>query len=336
MVGAAVAMSSCNNFDYGDCSTIANWVSAKVEADYNLKWEIPVTPRTDWSHAWPDSFGMTYRDFMHPMPEGLRMTVFNTDHSTFIVNMDPEGGLIQIREGVHDVLFYNNNTRYIVFRGLNHFLTATATTRNVMRATYTGCYAVGTDSDPQPTVTAPDMLFLDSYLGLNAKLTPGSQLVIDAQMEPAVYTYYIRFNIIKGLEHVALARGALTGMASEVLLSEHRTLSAKATILYDCTVDSSGVWASVNSFGVADYTFSDEHPEAVGRYGVTLELLLDNGKIVQRHFDVSPQVRVQPMGGVIMVGDIEVTDAESAPGTGGGFDVSVEDWGEANDIIIDL
>ena len=62
--------------------------------------------------------------------------------------------------------------------------------------------------------------------------------------------------------------------------------------------------------------------------------MLKNGKIVSFDFDVTDQVSSQPRGGIIVVDNIEIDDADGA--LGGGFDVDVDGWGDYEDIELPL
>ena len=63
---------------------------------------------------------------------------------------------------------------------------------------------------------------------------------------------------------------------------------------------------------------------------------LKNGKTLTYTFDVSRMMRAQPRGGVILVDGIEVSDEDGAGGSGGGFEVGVDGWGDYIDIPLPL
>lgn len=56
-------------------------------------------------------------------------------------------------EGTHELLFYNNDTEYIVFDGVEASESATATTRGVTRSSFQELHA------GERTVNQPDMLY---------------------------------------------------------------------------------------------------------------------------------------------------------------------------------
>ena len=153
-------------------------------------------------------------------------------------------------------------------------------------------------------------------------------------MRPLVFTYLIRFRFLHGYDYVALARGALSGMAAAVYLHNGRTADDAVTVLYDCTLEDWGVMAEVRSFGIPDFP-NPIYGRGDGSFAVTLEVRLKNGKILEFHYDVTDQIADQPHGGVVTIDDIEISDADGSGG-GSGFDVSVDGWGEFEDVEIDF
>ena len=237
-----------------------------------------------------------------------------------------------MRPGEHSLLLYNNDTEYIVFDDMNSFASAKATTRTRTRASYAGNPYM--ENTVENTVNAPDMLYgnyMENYTA--ERKIEADELPVT--MHPLVFTYLVRYEFSHGLEYVALARGALAGMAGAVWLNSGRTSEEAATILYDCSVEDFGTQACVQSFGIPDYPNEHYTTRTERRYGLNLEVRLKNGKVKSFDFDVTDQVAVQPQGGVIVVSGIEISDVEGTEG-GSGFDVTVKDWGEYEDIELPL
>lgn len=157
---------------------------------------------------------------------------------------------------------------------------------------------------------------------------------IDVTLRPLVFGYLVRFEFESGLEYVGVARGALAGMAESVFLYDGHTGKEKATILYDCEITDWGVQAFVNTFGISDFP-NDSYSRAGDFYGLTLEVRLRNGKMLQFDYDVSEQIAAQPHGGVVVVSGIVIGEDDGSEG-GSGFDVDIDDWGDYEDIIISL
>ena len=128
-----------------------------------------------------------------------------------------------------------------------------------------------------------------------------------------------------------MARGALSGMASSVLLVTGETSADAATLLYDCEVTDFGVRALVTSFGVPGFPHPNYPTREGGKHALNLEVLMRNNKTLTFEFDVTEQVKKQPHGGVIVVDGIEITEEEGKQGSGA-FDVKVDDWGPYEEI----
>lgn len=275
---------------------------------------------------------MEYHELCPDAPDGLRVQVYNEDGTNNILNVAPEGDIVRMRPGEHSLLLYNNDTEYIVFDDMNSFASAKATTRTRTRASYAGNPYM--ENTVENTVNAPDMLYgnyMENYTA--ERKIEADELPVT--MHPLVFTYLVRYEFSHGLEYVALARGALAGMAGAVWLNSGRTSEEAATILYDCSVEDFGTQACVQSFGIPDYPNEHYTTRTERRYGLNLEVRLKNGKVKSFDFDVTDQVAVQPQGGVIVVSGIEISDEEGTEG-GSGFDVTVKDWGEYEDIELPL
>lgn len=306
----------------------------RIEAQYEKEWQYTYGDATDWKTypSWQESFGMTYEALRPSAPGGLRVQVFNEDGSEEIINVAPEGDVVYMRPDEHSLLFYNNDTEYIVFDEMQSFASAKATTRSRSRSTYLGSPFVETRSEN--TVNPPDMLYgsyLEKYVAERSTVTH----TIPVTMHPLVFTYLVRYEFSHGAKYVSLARGALAGMAQAVWLNSGRTSKESATVLYDCTVEDFGAQALVCSFGIPDFPNAHYGTRSEGKYGLNLEVRLKNGKVKSFDFDVTDQVAAQPQGGVIVVRGIEISDDEGLEG-GSGFDVAVDDWGEYEDIELPL
>ena len=157
---------------------------------------------------------------------------------------------------------------------------------------------------------------------------------LPVKMQPLVYTYVVRYEFEHGIEHVALARGALSGMAESVYLRNGVTSEETTIILYDCDIKSYGCEAHVRSFGVPgfpdEYYGRSEMSRADLPYTLNLEVRLTNGKIYEFNYDIADQIARQPRGGVIRITGIRIEDDQNLSESG--FDVNVDDWGDYVDV----
>ena len=326
LAGMLTVFSSCEHKDLCfDHDAHAPKSDVHIKAVYEKEWEHTCEGGPDWEQypAWESRFGMDYHELCPDAPDGLRIQVYN---------VAPEGDIVRMRPGEHSLLLYNNDTEYIVFDDMNSFASAKATTRTRTRASYGGNPYM--ENTVENTVNAPDMLYgnyMENYTA--ERKTETDELPVT--MHPLVFTYLVRYEFSHGLEYVALARGALAGMAGAVWLNSGRTSEEAVTILYDCSVEDFGAQACVHSFGIPDYPNEHYTARAERRYGLNLEVRLKNGKVKSFDFDVTDQVAVQPQGGVIVVSGIEISDEDGTEG-GSGFEVDVEDWGEYEDVELPL
>lgn len=311
-------------------------VEYKLNLSYDLEWEYNRENHVNWEQNWNNEAMGTSYDALRPTPpEGVRILIYNeNDQTEDMRNLPPKGANIHFKnEGHYSVLFHNNDTEYIVYQGINSFATAYATTRGVSRATYFGNSLMGEKQKDEVTVNPPDMLF-GAYLNslYVEKSTQADSM--DVTLHPLVFTYLVRYEVEEGLQHIALARGALAGMARGVNLGNGRTSQEEATVLYDATVTEFGAQALVKSFGVPDYPNPDysRNPRA---YGLNLEVMISDGTLQQFEFDITEQVEKQPHGGVIVVKGVKI-EAPKQSGGSGGFDVGVNGWGDIIDVPLPL
>lgn len=330
---AALSLSSCVHKDlcYNHEEHALRY-HVQVNADYRQEWEELCEPSgPEWQSNWPSAY-MPYDDLRPAVPSGLRVINFTSDGASHITNLPAEGGIVNLSQGSNDLLFYNNDTEYIVFTDMDQFATTRATTRTRTRATYLG-NPYSSKTGDEETVNPPDML----YGNFRAEYTPEKvekPAPIDITMHPLVFTYKVRFEFESGFEYAVLGRGALSGMAKSVNLATGTTSDEMATVLYDCERTDYGFRALVNSFGAPGYP-NGNYTKGDESYGLNIEVRMKNGKIKSFDFDVTDQVRKQPHGGVITVDGLVITDEEGKEGSSG-FDVTVDGWGEYNDIVLPL
>lgn len=310
--------------------------SERVEYLLNLtfdcEWEYNIESNVDWEQQWNEEYGVDYDAIRPKEPEGVRVHIYNEDNKTETMrNLTKENSTIRFKdEGHYDVLFYNNDTEYIIFEGLESFNSAHATTRGVTRSSYHG-NSLMTRASKEVTVNPPDMLFgafMDSLFVEKSTQTD----TMTVTLKPLVFTYLIRYEIAQGAELVSLARGALAGMALGVNLGNGRTSTEDATVMFDCDmIGDFGTQALVKSFGIPDYP-NPNYSRGPRQFGLNLEVRLTDGRTLQFEFDITDQLEKQPHGGVIVVKIDNINEGSA----GGGINVGVDGWGDAVDVPLPL
>ena len=313
----------------------------QIIADYRYDWEEHIYEEaTDWEYRWPDEFTLTYDELRPTKPSGLRVVNYNeAGTSNNLHNIKPDGGVITLYEGLNDMLFYNNDTEYIIFSRSGTDATTRATTRTLTRTEYKASeFAV----EGERTVSPPDMLFanyVEDYLPEKVvEPTP-----FEITLQPLVYTYKIRFEFVDGIEYASSAVASLSGMAESVELNTGETSEESATILFDDlkivytneAKDEGYIRAVVKSFGTPAFPHPNYPTRTDVTHGLKLEVRLRNNTIWPADVDVTEQVQLQPHGGVIIVKDLEIKKEDAMQGSGG-FEPTVDEWGPTEDIPLPL
>ena len=322
---SGIILAGCRKDLCYDHDTHGLRVRTVLYPQWELEWEYE--HGIDWDTQWDsERFLHEYEEFTPEQATGIAAFVYNENGTNTENHLPAEGGELPMSEGEKSLLFYNDDTRYILFSDLNSSATATATTRTRTRSTFVELHA------GERTVNAPDVLFGEWIEEYGAQIT-SEQVPLNITMQPLVYTYLVRYEFKSGLEHVAVARGAIAGMAESIYLCGGITGNESATILFDCSLTDFGAEAEVTSFGVPGFN-PETDSRAEGEFGLSLEVRMKNGNFKTFKFDISEQIARQPRGGVITVSGLEISDSEA--GTGSGFDVNVDDWGDYEDIVLPL
>ncbi|MDE7349934.1 MAG: DUF5119 domain-containing protein [Muribaculaceae bacterium] len=307
------------------------------QAEWDRTWEY-THEGENWKLNWQNydfSQDYEYEDLLHEKGTGIRSQVYTDGHDNELRNHPAEGGIVYMTPGEHQILFYNNDTEYIVFNDISLVANASATTRTRSRSTYHGnskAPQYETRAD-ETTVNPPDKLFakyIESYSAEKAQVAP----IENITLRPLVFRYLIRYHFKSGAEYIRLARGALSGMAGSVFLSDGHTGPDPVTVLFDGDPYMWGVEAVVNTFGVPNFPNPDYTRAPF--YGLNLEVRLGNGELLSFDFDITDQILKQPRGGVIEIYDLEIPDDIGNAEDKGAFGVAIDDWGEYQDVTFDI
>lgn len=300
----------------------------------SLSWEREWERDYGKNHAdnWNTTFiGFDYNEFRPALPEWVNIVRFSTDGYRYEHYVGNQGDRIIMDEGdSQSLLLYNGDTEYII---LSDIATppearASATGRSRSSLSYI------TEKHPSARTTSPPDALYAAFIPDISDVQKHEIRPISVKMQPLVYTYIIRYEFDYGNEHIALARGALGGMAESVYLLDGRTSGESAIILFDCELTDYGCIARVGSFGVPDFPdkyFGRADSETAPQpYTLNLEVRLNNGKYVEFNTDISNQIANQPRGGVIHVSGLRIDDGDSF--SDAGFNVDVDGWGDRVDI----
>lgn len=301
-----------------------------LDVDWTLEWES--SNGFDWSSSWSgDLFDEDYEHYRPKKPEGFGVVLYDMDDDEYAYNREihlpSDGGKLSVDETTRALLFYSDDSDYITLSDIGAPHTAYASTNTRARSSFDELHS------GERTVNPPDILY-GAYMEVNDLQYQEGYQQQKVSFQPLVYGYVIRFAIDSNREYVALARGALAGMAEGIYLKDARTSGKAVTLLFDCDVKSYGVGTQVMTFGIPNHALDDGNKvDASRRYDVSLEIMLKNGKTLNYEFDVTDQVNRQPRGGVILLQDITIPD-DVAKEPNSGFNPDVEDWGEMTDVYL--
>ncbi len=279
-------------------------------------------------------YGCDYDALRPGVPEWINMINYYDDGSRSDGFLSPDGKRFRVEAGAsRSMLLYNGDTEYIVLSDVASVndARAAATTRSRARSSLEAMYVRHQNAR---TTNPPDILyaaFMEHVPGL--KNHDVEEMSI--KMQPLVYTYHITYEFEYGIHNVAIARGALGGMAESVYLRTGVTSDETAIILFDCDVKAGCCQSYVHSFGIPgfpDAYYGRTAASTADRpYTLNLEVMLRNGKTVEFNFDITDQLKNQPRGGVITVSGLRIEDdPEPEPG---GIHVDVTDWDDNSELI---
>ena len=112
-------------------------VQVNLTATWEQEWERSY--QTDWQSVWNPAWPQRYDDLRPDVPTGIRARIYTGGTAENEGNLSPEGGRLYMNEGTHDLLFYNNDTEYIVFNDIAALASASATTRSLTRGASKPC-----------------------------------------------------------------------------------------------------------------------------------------------------------------------------------------------------
>lgn len=311
--------------------------------DLNFSWELEWERDYGMNHqaVWDPSAHHYEYDALRPtQPEWVKMVKYFDDGHHTERFFTPGGAKFEVEESEDcSMLFYNGDTEYIILSDIASLndVRATATPRS--RSASSALQAMEEMYQVTRTTNPPDVIYA-AYVDHVPGVKVHEVRNMPVKMQPLVYTYLVTFEFEHGIEYVALARGALGGMAEGVYLRTGTTTDETSIILFDCDIHSDACRSQVRSFGIPgfpDSYFGRAASGEIGPFYLNLELKLKNGKTKEFNYDITDQMKNQPRGGVIKVRGIRIEDDEAPPPSmGGGFDVDVSGWGDTEEIDVPI
>lgn len=302
----------------------------ELGVDWILDWE--TSNGFDWSNNWSgDLFDEDYEYYRPKKPKGFGVVLYDKPDENYSYNRElhlaSDGGKLSVDESTRALLFYSDDSDYITLSDMSAPHSVYASTSTRARSSFDELHS------GERTVNPPDFLY-GAYMEISDLQYQDGYQPYKVSFQPLVYGYVIRFAVATNREYISLARGALAGMAEGIYVKDRRTSDTAVTLLFDCDIKSYGVGTQVMTFGIPGHSLEDGNRVDINRrYDLSLEIMLNNGKVLSYEFDVTDQINRQPRGGVILINDIVITD-DVAKEPNSGFNPNVEEWGDITDVYL--
>lgn len=328
--------------------------------------------QTRWQYYWDESL---YGPVGYTSPTGVRANVYILNHINERVkyttrNLPKHGGRVSLTtNSAYDMVFYNNDTEYILF-STDESSYFHATTRSNTRTTYTEEYTHYNQPDQLFGTYLHDLYVTDDPEDYEMVVDDDGSVYyvydIEASLEPYTYIYLCQVMILNNKDDagIRITGGeeiSISGVSEGVDLFTRTNSTSAVTIsqedvkpmqedreltLPDGTKAKGDIFAArVMTWGLPGIDSMERLRsrgpiEVNNQVNMLIGLKMRNGSVHVMKKDITEQLKKYPAGGIltIVIDSSEIPDDVIGvkPKPGGGFDASVDEWGnEINaDIII--
>ena len=328
--------------------------------------------KTEWQYLWDASL---YGPIGYTEPTGIRANVYALDETNqrfryTTRNLPKTGGKVSLTtRQSYDMVFYNNDTEYILFstdEANDYFY---ATTRSNTKAAYTRSYDHYNQPDQLFGTYLHDLYVTDDpdayEMSYDEEGIPYYVFEVNATLNPYTFIYLYQVMVLnndddagkritgcEGISVDGLAGGVdlftrVTDSLNLVTITQEETmpmLTDRALRLPDGTETTGDIFAArIMTWGIPgidplaqNATRTEAQPQ--DSIGAGIGLIMRNGTVYPIQRNITEQIKQRPAGGVItiVIDAAEIPDSiiGEKPKPGGGFDASVDNW--ENEIEADI
>lgn len=329
----------------------------ETQVNLNLMWQV------DWKTRWEFPWNA---EVLGPLgytePVSISAHVYPLDdkgqhRSHYTQNFFGTTANIPITVGEYDLLFHNNDSETLLFDDQDQLEAIHCNTRVISsglkdsQSVLTVVQKTNGETKADDTLIEdavalmPDGLFvlydqgevisgnLDDYEYIDGKYI----LRIRGVMDPATYIHLFQIHLANNQGRVVGSNGggAITGVAAGVDLftrvSARTPVCVPTDIYYDKSRDlMAGRFMTFGIPGCNPYDPESVAQASEGKHFLVLNVSYANGNWKNIRIDVTSAFRALPLGGLIDL-TLDVNDfppEEGTPGSGGGFDALIDEWGE--------
>ena len=254
----------CYDHDHWKVNVVPEWELA-WERDYGR----------DWKTDWDSPAGYAYDDLRPSPGNGLAAFVYDGDGHHTERHIAADGGELPVGEGPRSVLFYNDDTEYIVFSSMDSYAEASGV----------------------------------SLMDLPVTLRPlVYKYVIVYRFESGIEHVRQARGALAGMAESVYLRDGHTGPEKVTVLFDDARIDAERSEV-SVAVSTFGVPDYPDKYyqGLSARDVPDV-------FGLNLEVMLPDGSLKSFEFDISGQMADQPRGGVIEVEGLTVSEDEFGSG----------------------
>ena len=300
----------------------------------------------DHAHRAPVEIAVDWSRFTVETPTGMSVMLYpHTDGEAQTLLTNHTGGVVtSLLSDTYTALVYNQSPSEfatLVFTDMQQYDAA-----RVNAAPKTSRWYHTRDASEQ-IVQNPEWIGEDAATGVEVTraMTASGDTALVARLQPRNIVYTIRVAIhLSNIYNFRSVRASLDGLADGYVFSRHTPTATVATqlienwtIVPDADNPVNGtVWAEIQSFGLPA-----GHEGRAGDNRLNLSLLLvDTHTQIDRTICVGDLFRPDDDTELTLTVDERVDtplpDVKPDGGTAGGFDVSVDDWGDDTQVDLDV
>lgn len=341
---------------------------------YNIQLDLlwGIDWKTEWQYMWDESL---HGPLGYSEPSGVRANVFSLNESNerfkyTTRNLPKSGGRVNLTtRQSYDMVFFNNDTEYILFYSddANDYLYAT--TRSNSKTAYTRAYAHYNQPDQLFGTYLHDLYVTDDpdayTLHYDANGYPYYLFNITASLTPYTFIYLCQVMLLNnnddegkriigcnGISADGLAGGVdlftrVTDSLNLVAITQEdvKPIQANRPLrLPDGTQTEGDIFAArIMTWGIPgidplEKIMARTEVQPQDSIEIGIGLTLRNGNVYSIQQNITELIKRKPAGGVItiVVDAAEIPDSiiGEKPKPGGGFDASVDNW--ENEIEADI
>ncbi|MBQ7350254.1 MAG: DUF5119 domain-containing protein [Bacteroides sp.] len=290
-----------------------------------------------------------WSEFTEETPTGMTVMTYSEDGSapSTVLSNTLDHVYVNLEEGNHHVLTFNQSTSEFgsfLFKGMDRWEDAKVVSNIITSRWYTGRSSeervasepewLAIDSDGEVEVTKEMAETFSEHMGTKTKLV--DEFVVSTQVpKNVIYTLHAKVHV-DGIYNLRSARAALSGISEGVKFATLQRSDDVVTQLLEewkMTVNKDDptkgyIEASFKCFG---FPHSHQGDPEENRFQISV-LLVDNKTQLDFEFQVGHLIEIGDYGELTLYLELDLPtplpDVQPEGGSSGGFDATVDDWGE--------